>query len=509
MEKKQPSMKKRITVTVNGNKITAKAPVLLSSLTGDEKPCGGHGSCGKCRVLAHGDLSEMTDAEKALLSPAELAQGVRLACLTYATGDCEIESIRGTDGEKILTRGSFSTAKIKPAFQKYGVAIDLGTTTVASKLYDTEGNLLATDARHNPQGKWGADVISRMEAALGGAEGEISNAIRNALNEILLTLAKNANVCAKEIDGMVITGNTVMLSLLTEESVEPLSHAPFSASRLFGETVTADALNLHTLSKSTPIYLPPCISAFVGADTVCAILATDLCKAFTAMLVDVGTNGEMALWHDGRLTVCSTAAGPAFEGVGISMGMCAQAGAIDEVSIVNGSLFCHVVEQTNPVGICGSGLLDAVAAMLDLELLDAGGYLEDDPTVIDAPVCLTQADIRSLQLAKSAICAGLVTLIEHENLNPSDIPTLFVAGGLGTSLKPGSASRIGLFPKALAERLQAVGNAALAGASLLLLNTDARQRAHDLASCATTLSLAESNAFAETFTRGMQLTPYQ
>ena len=494
---------KYITVTVNGNKITAKAPILLSTLTGEELPCGGHGSCGKCRVLAQGNLSEISPTERRLLSPAELAQGIRLACLTYATGDCEIESLQGKKKEKILTRGSFSTAKIQPVFQKYGVAIDLGTTTVASRLYDTEGKLLAEDARHNPQSNRGADVVSRMEAALGGAKDALRDAICNALNESISELSKIARISAKDIDGGVITGNTVMLSLLTGESVEPLSHAPFSASRLFGETVTADALNLHTLSKNTPIDLPPCISAFVGADTVCAILATDLCEKDAAMLVDIGTNGEMALWQGGRLTVCSTAAGPALEGVGISSGMQAQAGAIDRVSIVNGAFFAHVIEKTAPRGICGSGLIDAVACMLDLELLDENGSLEEDPCVIQSPVLLTQADIRALQLAKSAIRAGLETLIDNQNLKPSDISVLFVAGGLGASFHPRNASRIGLLPHGMTEKIRAVGNAALSGASLLLLNTDAGQRARDLASCAVTISLANSPIFQKNYLRGM------
>ena len=494
---------KHIAVTINGKQIAVDAPVLLSTLTGDEKPCGGHGSCGKCRVLAHGDLSEISQAERRLLSPEDLERGIRLACLTYATGDCEIESLQGKEKEKILIRGSFSTAKIKPVFQKYGVSIDLGTTTLASRLYDTEGNLLAEDARHNPQGKWGADVISRMEAALGGEATALSDTICHALNDILLTLAKNANVCAKEIDGVVITGNTVMLSLLTGESVEPLSRAPFSARRLFGETITADELKLHTLSKNTSVYLPPCISAFVGADTVCAILATELCERNAAMLVDIGTNGETALWQGGRLTVCSTAAGPALEGVGISFGMGAQTGAIDQVSIVNGSFFAHVIGNTPPRGICGSGLIDAVACMLDLELLDESGYLENDPTVIHTPVSLTQADIRSLQLAKSAICAGILTLMEDRGLKPSALSELLVAGGFGTALTPRNAARIGLFPRTLAEHVRAVGNAALSGASLLLLSADTRQKAREVASRAVTISLADSPIFQKNYLRGM------
>ena len=501
----EKQMLNEITVTVNGRAVTARANTLLSDILVGEKPCGGHGLCGKCKVMAKGSLSLPSQAEVDLLSANELDGGVRLACKTYALGDCEVNTLVPSKGEQIVTAGVLPRTDLKPCFSKYGVAVDIGTTTLAARLYNPRGETLAEDTHINPQQPWGADVVSRIEAALGGKDKELAIAIREAVNDCISHLADLAHIHAHEIDGVTVTGNTTMLSFLTEEDVSPLSCAPFEVKRLFGEVLPAAELGLSSLEPSTPIYLPPCISAFVGADAVCSMLATPLCEGDTAMLADIGTNGEMALWHHNKLTVCSTAAGPAFEGVGISMGMRGADGAIDKVSLVNGGLVAHVIGNTEPIGICGSGLVDAVACLLDLELVDESGYLEDGEAVVHSPVVLTQQDIRMLQLAKSAICAGLVTLMESENLAASNVNTLYIAGGFGNYLNKNNAVKIGLLPKKLAHRSETVGNAALTGASMLLLDSDLRQKAQILAASATTIELSSDPIFAERYISGMML----
>ncbi len=498
-------IKKQINVTVNGRRMLVGAGMVLSEITNGEKPCGGHGKCGKCKVVARGELSKLTGAELNVLSADELSSGVRLACLTYALGDCEIETLDTTEKSQIVTDGYLPEFELNPAFEKYGVAIDIGTTTLAARLYDVKGRMIAHASLLNPQQEWGADVVSRIEASLGGKADLLAKAIREALDGIIFDLARIADIDTKEIDGAVITGNTVMLSLLTCEDVRPFSHAPFSVNRLFGESLTANTLELSSLNEDTSIYLPRCISAFVGADTTCAVIATQLCERETAMLADIGTNGEMALWHDGRLTVCSTAAGPAFEGVNIEMGMRGSTGAIDKVTVLNGSVNAHVIGGGKPVGICGSGLVDAVACMLDLEILDKSGYLEDEKFIIQPPVLLTQQDVRMLQLAKSAICAGLLTLIEKQGLTAKDIPTLYIAGGFGNYLNVHSASRIGLLPIGLAKNSKAVGNSALAGASMMLLNTEIRGVADKFAEKAELLELSADQTFSEYYMSGMML----
>jgi len=496
-------MKEQITVTVNGKPVSSVAGLTLSEIIKKEMPCGGHGKCGKCKVVARGNISKPSDTEQGLLSADELACGIRLACLTTALGDCEIGTIFSNRQSQIITDSVLPEFECKPIFSNYGVAIDIGTTTLAARLYNPSGELLSEVSRLNPQSSWGSDVISRIEAALNGKGTQLSKAIRNAVDDIIAELALIADINKKTIDGICITGNTVMLSLLAEESVEPFSHAPFDAKRLFGETLTAEKLSLSSLCPHIPVYLPPCISAFIGADITCAILATELCNKATAMLADIGTNGEMAIWHDDKLTVCSTAAGPAFEGVGISMGMQGIVGAIDKVGISNGKITTHIIGNTEPVGICGSGLVDAVACMLDNEIIDESGYLEDKSFMIKEPVTITAKDIRMLQLAKSAICAGLLTLIDTKNLNAADIPSIYIAGGFGNLLNKDSAVKIGLLPRKLVQSSITVGNAALGGAAMLLLNSDMKTTAENISQNADVLDLSTNKTFSEHYINGM------
>ncbi len=496
-------MSEFIKVIVNGEPRQVRSGSLLSEIIGGEKPCGGHGKCGKCKVVASGCLSAPSDAELECLSKDELAAGIRLSCCTKAEGDCEVKSLASTSEAQILTGGKQIEFEIDPTFSSYGAAIDIGTTTLAARLYDTSGNILASVSRLNPQQEFGADVISRIEAALDGKSEALARSISKALNEIVIQLASGACIDSKSIDRVAVTGNTVMLSFLMLEDTEPFSHAPFEAKRLFGEVLTAQELELSALLPEASVYLPPCISAFVGADTVCALLATGLCEKDSAMLVDIGTNGEMAICQGGKLTVCSTAAGPAFEGVGISMGMRGAVGAIDKVTLLNGTLHPHVIGGGEAIGICGSGLVDAAACMLDSEIIDETGALDDDPFFISEGVSLTAQDIRMLQLAKSAICAGLLTLIESAGLTPEEIPMLYIAGGFGNYLNKKSAAKIGLLPCTLAQNSETVGNAALAGAAMLLLNVSLKEKAQLIASRAEILELATNKGFSEHFMMGM------
>ena len=493
-------MKNEIKVILNGRQISALPGRTLSEIISGERPCGGHGKCGKCRVKVWGGVSEPTLAERSLLSEKELASGIRLACLTRALGDCRIERFTEARDPQIVTQGFSAEFALNPVFTRCAVAMDIGTTTLVAQLFDPAGNVLAKASRPNPQARWGADVISRIEAALNGDAVLLTEAIRNALNEMILEFSGVLD--PKEVDAAVITGNTVMLSLLTGQSLKPFARAPFDPENLFGQTLPARVLSLSALESETPVYLPPCISAFVGGDITCAILATGLCDNKSAMLADLGTNGEMAVWHDGRLTVTSTAAGPAFEGVGITMGMQGAAGAIDRVENKDGTITAHVIGEQEAMGICGSGLVDAAACMLDMGILDESGYLEE-AFVIRHPVSVTPKDIRMLQLAKSAICAGMLTLMYASGVEPAQIPQLYVAGGFGNYLNTDSAVQIGLLPQELAAAAQTVGNAAISGAAMLLLDATKKAAARELAQKATVLDLSTSPVFSERYMMGM------
>lgn len=491
--------------------IPAHENVLLSEILrihgqAPAMPCAGQGRCGKCRVIASGTLSAPSSAERAHLTQEELARGVRLACCVRVEGDCRV-TLSDSARSQICLSGVMDAVSLRPRFHVCGAAVDIGTTTLAASLYGADGTLLAQASAANPQAAWGADVISRIEAALRGAGGDLAACVRRDVDGLLHQMAAQARIASGEIDALVITGNTAMLHLFTETSPEPLSHAPFAAERLFGEVCPAGSLRLSACPGAS-VYLPRCMSAFVGADIATALLASGICgKSETRMLVDIGTNGEMALWHRGALFCCSTAAGPAFEGAGLSMGMHGQDGAVDHVTIRDGALLPHVIGGASPRGICGSGVIDALACLLETGALDETGLLEAAPAPIAPPVALTQKDVRMVQLAKSAISAGLRTLLRTVNISCPDVAELAVAGGFGSYLNAASAGRIGLIPEELVPKVRVLGNAALSGASMLLLDETLAAACERLAQGAETLELSANPIFTQYYTEGMFFSP--
>jgi len=488
------------TLKLNQKRITFTPPMRLSELLEREgishpHPCGGRGTCGKCAVRIEGELSPLT--------AAELKAGTRLSCQTTLLGDATLTisegtkmQIEGIDAEN--TRGQTPCVKLTQGVRPLvldevalSAAIDIGTTTVVVQVYDDAGRLCGSAAELNPQSSVAADVMGRINAALNGKAKLLQQ-------QILETLKRQLQEAAGEhydhLEKMVITGNTTMLYLLTGRSPESLATAPFEADHLFDEE--AEILGIPTL-------LPPCISAFVGADITCALLASGICEGHdTALLCDIGTNGELALWHKGTLTVTSTAAGPVFEGAGIVKGMLGQSGAIESVTFENGRLVCRTIDDLPARGICGSGLIDAVAAGLEAELIDDTGFLEEDPLPLMDGICLYAQDVRSLQLAKSAVASGIGALLHYADLTPKDVARCVIAGGFGKHLNLKSASRIGLLPGTLAENADVIGNAALAGAAMLLL-PETREHARSLAQKAKHIELGGDPTFNELYIENM------
>lgn len=443
------------------------------------RPCGGLGKCGKCAVTLCGEVSEP--------NAAEVSAGLRLACQAEVLGDAQVFLPTAADLQQIQTDSEADTSVVTPS-EGIGIAVDIGSTTLVLRRYDLQtGALVGQSAMINPQTSIAADVMGRIGSAMDGKGKLLQTQILDALALLLHQAGGSA-------DKAVITGNTTMLYLLTGRDPSSLSCAPFQADDLFGREATV---------LEIPAYLPPCMNAFVGADISCAVLASGMCKEKTALLCDIGTNGEIALWKDGVLSVTSTAAGPAFEGAGLSMGMSGRSGAIDRVQIVNGELFAHVIGEGAPQGICGSGVIDGVACLLDLEAMDETGYLEDDPTVIASPVVLTQEDIRAVQLAKSAICAGIRTLTHTAELPLDALNKLVIAGGFGSYLSIPSAIRIGLIPHELRGKIRVIGNAALSGAAMLLLSKHLQPVAEALAKDANIVMLSANPIFAEAYMEGM------
>jgi uncharacterized 2Fe-2S/4Fe-4S cluster protein (DUF4445 family) len=310
-----------------------------------------------------------------------------------------------------------------------------------------------------------------------------------------------------------------MLHFLTGLDPRGIGAAPFTPQSLFGGVRPAAPL-FSGLPADAELYLPPCVSAYVGADVVCGALACGLYEARRpALLADVGTNGEMALSVDGALLCCATAAGPAFEGVGVSMGMPALPGAIVRMAWQDGAARCVTVGGMPPVGLCGSGLLSAVDLLIRQGALDGSGRLLPDGHPMAAcirphdgqpalwlaggRVALTQGDIRALQLCKAAVAAGIDTLLHEAGLSPEQLGAFWLAGGFGNGLDPVEAAGVGLIPPALLGCTRPVGNAALRGAALTLFSAERRRRAAQAQKAAREVSLSASPYFMERYVENM------
>ncbi len=450
-------------------------------------PCGGRGVCGKCAVMLNGQVS--------LPNTAEQKAGVRLACQAVLQGDAEVILPREQIMEGIEL-GSGSLASVDPMEGSYGAAVDIGTTTIALNLYDLKtGDCLSRCGMPNPQISVAADVMSRIGAAMAGRAGLLQTQVTGAVNTLLAQACSLAEIDISRVGSMVCTGNTTMLYLLTGKNPAALSHAPFEADHLFDET-------LSFCERET--YLPPCMHAFVGADTTCAVLASGLCgEKGTVLLCDVGTNGEIVLWKNGEMLVTSTAAGPAFEGAGISCGCGSVRGAIDSVSLKDGKPYVHVIGEEKAAGICGSGLIDAVAAALDLGIVDETGCMTGEFFELSPSVRLLPGDIRAVQLAKAAIAAGIDTLLEEAGVCAEDIDVFYIAGGFGSHMKAKSAAAIGLFPESLISRTVTLGNVALSGAARLLLDRGAQKYAGEIAGLARHINLGGNPRFNNNYMEHM------
>lgn len=446
-------------------------------------PCGGRGVCGKCRVNVSGNISAP--------DKKELACGYRLSCRTRLYGDASV--VLGTDNH---LRAESSTQSIKGSDiqsvdNRYGAAVDIGTTTVALSVYDLSlGSCLASESALNPQSAIAADVIGRIDAAIHGHLKEMQHMITSCIKG----LAEKSGYL-NCIDQWVITGNTTMLYLLTGRNPQTLSASPFSADYLFGE---------ETAFLGKPLYLPECIHAFVGADITCAVLNSGMCNSSkTSLLCDIGTNGEIALWKNGMLYTASTAAGPAFEGAGISCGCQSIPGAVERVSLNGDTLEVQTVNNAPAVGLCGSGIIDAVACLLNNGAVDETGAMENENVTLCTNVTVNRQDIRSVQLAKAAIAAGIKTLLEITDTKENEISAFYIAGGFGSHIHIDSAVRIGLLPEALQMKVKVIGNAALKGAASMLTEQELKEKAHGIISNATCINLGGMPEFNDNYIEEM------
>jgi len=570
-----------------------------------QTPCGGKGTCGKCRVQVNSGPCAASAAEKEILGDSEVADGWRLACQTEICAETVVTvpaSSLFASRQQILTEAaSGAGADILPGVRKiyveldaatladsdsdlmrlersigafkidlsllrrlpkllrrhdlkgtavladhrlidfepgdttescYGAAFDIGTTTLVGSLLDLRtGEERGLCSRMNPQVSFGDDVLSRIRHASAARENlaELRRSIITAVGEMVEDLCRQASISPGQIYEAALAGNTTMEHLLCGLDVEQLGHVPFAPVHGRGLLLAAGELGL-PIHHSGSGYVFPVISGFVGGDAVAGILATRLTEADgPTLMVDIGTNGEIVLAHDGRIWAASTAAGPAFEGARISCGMRATTGAIEKIVFAD-DLNISVIGNVAPVGLCGSALVDLAAGLLATGIVSPQGRLlppNELPAGLpeplrrrvrtsgrqvefllaeggDAPVTITQRDVRELQLATGAIRAGVNILLRQARLAAEDLRRVLIAGGFGSFIRRSNAQRIGLLPGRIDHsRIHYVGNTSLSGARWALLSTRARKRAEQLARDVRHVQLSEDANFQMEFAEAM------
>lgn len=443
----------------------------------EDAPCGGNGRCGKCRVIVDGEAV--------------------LACQVTVDHDMTVE-LPERQTAVILTEGILTALS---ADSGVCLAIDIGTTTVAAYLTEN-GRILASESRKNPQAAYGADVVSRIRHAANGKAPELTAAIRICLEDMTKSLL--AETGKNQLSSICIVGNPPMQQLFLGLGVENLIRMPFHP--LLKQAETADGGHYIPLWAGVPLLTVPDIAGYIGADTVACILAAGMHQSEKlTLLVDIGTNGEIVLGSKDRLVACATAAGPALEGAGIRFGMQAAHGAIDHVGA---DFSCHVIGGGPAAGICGSGLLDAVAAALGQGLINERGRIQNETRTLPLAdgLYLTQEDIRQLQQAKGAVAAGIHLLAAQLGVSLQDIDTVYLAGAFGTFLDPHSACRIGLLPAELESKIIPIGNAAGSGARLMACDSAMAAAADAVAADVEHLELATHPRWARAFADGMRFT---
>lgn len=550
-----------------------------------ESPCNGKGLCGKCKVrILSGAVSPHSPQEEAFLSPAERADGVRLACLTVPLEGVDIDPLGllgevqsgvlasgerpdiplapavtaepihlapasfedprslcaalevghdlplslmresaalGEDRDAWLVRYCGAPVALRAEGSLCGLAVDIGTTTVAVALLDLRtGKRLAEDGFVNPQKAFGLDVLSRIHYDMEHPGGvlELQRVLVERLSESARTLTASIGQSPECIFEVAVGGNSTMLHALLGVPLESLGQAPYRGVFYHAVTVPAAQLGL-TLHPQARVYCIPSVSAYIGGDIVSGALAARLDEAEdTVLFLDIGTNGEMILSRNGTMYSCSCAAGPALEGMNISCGMRAEPGAVEHVHLDGERAELGVIGDAPPRGLCGSGLLEAISQGVAHKLIAKSGRLTQDSPLTDTDengkrrlvldgahgLYVTQADIRQVQLCKGAILSGILTLLKELKVAPEEVDRVLVAGQFGKHLDPASLTGAGILPTCLGDKISYLGNSSMTGAELCLLSQAERQRAEALARKISYVELSISEGYEALFTKSLQ-----
>lgn len=438
----------------------------------------------------------------------------------------ELPAALRTGGRRItVIRVGGRVVSVRPGREKpalRGLAVDVGTSTLAAYLLDLEtGEVMGKGAIANPQLPFGADVISRISFARQGKDAlyRLREAVVGGVNRLAGKLASKARIDPQEIVHATVVGNPTMMHLLLGIDPSPIGESPFVP--VWKTTLVLRAKEVgFKVHPEAVVHILPLVSGYIGADTVACVLACNLHQEEKpCLLLDLGTNGEVVLGNRERILACSAAAGPAFEGGRISCGMPALEGAISHVEI-DDEVRYQVNGGGTPRGICGSGLVDLVAGLIREGLLDRTGRFrrpgahpfasrivgsgKDMGFLVEEEIVLTQKDVRELQLAKAAIRAGVEILLSRFAIEPKEIEKVYLTGSFGTQMRPDSLAMIGLLPEELLLRIRAVGNAAGTGARSALLDRMALEEAEHIANKVECVELSREKTFTEKFVEHMR-----
>lgn len=552
-----------------------------------DNACGGKGLCGKCRVrITDGAAGEAGETERGILKAEELAQGVRLACLTFPEGDISIELLQKDKKHDVLASGYMPDFEFAPDIKKipvtihkptledqtpfenqileqtgteeivghdgatgylgfdytalcghemlpgeytavmhdgkvialepgdttgslYGVAIDIGTTTVVCSLVDMlTGEELGHAAEINAQKFFGLDVLTRITYEIENPEdgrGKLQKAIVGSINKMVKSICDEHGLTQEQIYEVTVGANCTMMHMLMGVDARPIGKAPFAPAFARAKDVKASDIGLKA-APGARLYCLPSVSAYIGADIVAGAYVCDLRhRKGNVMFIDIGTNGEIVLAADGKLMSCSCAAGPALEGMNISSGMRAAEGAIEDIHIGEDGLELRIIGGCEPAGICGSGILTVTKELLRTGIVRKTGafvkadkfdaddyrsqYIEVDEegkrsfrmTEGDEPLYITQGDIRQVQLAKGAILSGFMALMNKAGIGMEDLDRVLIAGQFGAHLPADSITGTGILPFEVEDRIEYVGNTSKTGAYMALMSSKVKREMEELA----------------------------
>lgn len=489
--------------------------------------CNGRGTCGKCKVkILEGNTNPLSSEEKSLLSPAEQKDNIRLACLAYPLTDLKISLDRTNSDIKVLDQGQI------PDFEMdyrdgFGIALDIGTTTLAMNLVDlSNGKIVDKVSAINGQSKYGLDVMTRISYEYDNESGieHLKEAIIDSINTMIRQISSKNKIEKKEIKQMVVAANTTMTHMLLGVDAKPLGRYPYKAKFLRSQKIMAKDIGI---DLDALVFTLANVSAFVGSDIVAGVYLTYLKNMQDTLFIDIGTNGEIVLKTKDKLYCCSTAAGPALEGMNISCGMRAESGAIERVKIGQEKISIETIGGDKAKGLCGSGLLSAVAEIVANNFVNKGGRivnpedLSDDDyrkkyikeyevkgriIILDesSNIYLSQKDIRQVQLAKGAILSGFITLLKAEDMQISDLKKVIIAGGFGSHLKKEDITGVGILPKDTEDLISYVGNSSLIGAYMALMNNKIIEKMEEISKEIHYVELSTTENYDRTFAKAMR-----